>query len=46
MKRDKQELYTSPEVEVIETQVQMVICQSNTERPTDETIPGWDWVTE
>jgi len=29
IKANKQELYTSPEVEVIETQVQTVICQSN-----------------
>jgi len=29
IKANKQELYTSPEVEVIETQVQTVLCQSN-----------------
>jgi len=28
MNKDKQQLYTSPEVEVMETQVQTVICQS------------------
>jgi len=45
MNKNKRELYTSPEVEVIETQVQTVICLSNTERPTDGT-PGWDWTNE
>lgn len=46
MNKDKQQLYVSPEVAVIETQVQTVICQSNTERPTDVTNPGWGWTTE
>jgi len=31
MNKDKRELYTSPEAEVIETMVQAVICQSNEE---------------
>jgi len=40
--KTKDKFYSSPEVEVIETQIQAVICQSNTERPTDGT-PGWNW---
>jgi len=37
-----QKIYVSPEVELVETKLQAVICQSNTERPTDAT-PGWNW---
>lgn len=45
MNKDTQELYTSPEVKVVEIKVRQIICQSNTERPGNET-PGWGWVSE
>jgi len=44
--KEKLKFYSSPEVEVIETMVQEIICQSNTERPTEVTNPGWEWVNE
>jgi len=39
MNKERQQLYTSPEVEVIETQVQTVLCQSN--EPLDRYNMDW-----
>jgi len=43
--KNKRELYTSPNAEVIETNAAQIICESNTERPTDGNAE-WGWIEE
>jgi len=45
MENRKEQFYSSPESKVMEIKPRQIICESNTERPTDET-PGWEWTNE